>query len=237
MATRMMQFDVVTIFPELFPGPLGVGIVGKGIQTGLLSISCHNLRDFAHDRHRSVDDAPYGGGPGMLMKPDPVFECLEYLGHQDACRILLSPQGTLFTQDLASRLTQNHQRFILICGRYEGVDERIREHCCDLDLSIGNYVLAGGEIAAMVVIETISRLIPGVVGDQQSVETDSLSGNLLKFPQYTRPSDFRGFKVPSILMSGNHEEIRQWRHCEALKRTQRHRPDLFTCKEDGIGDT
>ena len=236
-ATFEMQFDVITIFPEVFPGPLGVGIIGKALQSGLIRLQSHNLRDFARDKHRSVDDAAYGGGPGMVMKPEPVFECLDALDPANAVRILLSPQGVRFSQALASDLVKKHQRFILICGRYEGVDERIRTHACDLDVSIGDYVLAGGELAAMVLIETMARLVPGVVGDQESVETDSLADNLLKYPQYTRPNVYRGHEVPSILLSGNHEEIRTWRRCEAIRRTKEQRPDLFTCKDPPDNDT
>ncbi len=232
-----MQFDIITIFPEVFPGPLAVGVVGKAIQSGLIRVLSHNLRDHAHDRHRTVDDSAYGGGPGMVMKPEPVFECIEALNPSNAMRILLSPQGVRFTQQLAVDLLGQHQRFILICGRYEGVDERIRTHASDLDVSIGDYVLAGGELAAMVMIETMARLVPGVVGDQESVETDSLAENLLKYPQYTRPSVYRGHEVPSILLSGNHEEIRAWRRSEAIRRTRTQRPDLFACKDPPDNDT
>lgn len=232
-----MRFDVITIFPEVFPGVLGVGVVGKALDNGIVRLDVHNPRDFTSDRHRTVDDAPYGGGPGMVMKPEPVFECVEHLGEPRPVRILLSPQGEPFTQSLARRLVADTRRIALICGRYEGVDERIRLGLADLDVSVGDYVLSGGEIAAMAVIETIARLIPGVVGDRESVDTDSLEGDLLKFPQYTRPREYRGMTVPEILLSGHHEQIDAWRREQAEHRTRTRRPDLFPCndsEENGI---
>ncbi len=228
----MMKFEILTLFPEAFPGLLGMGIIGRALESGLFEIETHNPRDFTHDKHRSVDDYAFGGGPGMLMKPEPLCECLDAMGSPAPFRILLSPQGIPFTQDLALEIYTNHSRISLLCGRYEGVDERIRDHVTDLDLSIGNYVLAGGELAAMVVIETIARLIPGVVGDHDCVTGDSLSDGLLKCPQYTRPAEYRGWKVPEILLSGNHGRIDQWRKEQSLARTKSRRPDLFTCNND-----
>ncbi len=226
----MMRFDVITLFPEAFPGILGKGVIGRAISKGIIRIETHNPRDFTTDRHRTVDDAPYGGGPGMVMKAQPVVECVESLDHLDPYRILLSPQGTLWNQSLAKKLSRSCRNIVLICGRYEGVDERIRDLVVDLDVSVGDYVLAGGEVAAMVIIETISRLIEGVVGDPKSVESDSLEGNLLKFPQYTRPAQFRNIPVPEILLSGNHAEIAKWRRQKSLIKTKNLRPDLFSCK-------
>ncbi|HPQ41562.1 MAG TPA: tRNA (guanosine(37)-N1)-methyltransferase TrmD [bacterium] len=226
-----MRFEVITLFPEVFPGVLGVGVVGRALEKGLITLAMHNPRDFTRDRHRTVDDAPFGGGPGMVMKPEPLFECVENLGDPRPLRILLSPQGEPFTQDAARRLAAGASRIALICGRYEGVDERIRLGLADLDLSVGDYVLSGGEIAAMAVIETMARLIPGVVGDRESVDTDSLEGSLLKYPQYTRPREYRGMTVPDILLSGHHEEIESWRREQSLKRTKTRRPDLFSCNK------
>jgi tRNA (guanine37-N1)-methyltransferase len=227
---QKIQFEIVTIFPECFPGVLGLGIIGKALDRGIISIRTHNPRDFVKNRHKSVDDAPYGGGPGMVMKPEPIFLCLDSLEDPPPFKILLSPQGTLWNQSLAQEISSMHHRIALICGRYEGVDERIREAASDIDVSIGDYVIAGGELAAMVVIETISRMIAGVVGDEVSVLTDSLCGNLLKYPQYTRPVEFREMRVPEILLSGNHAEIDKWRTEKAIDRTRNRRPDLFSCK-------
>lgn len=228
-----MRFDVISVFPEVFPGVLGVGVIGQALTDGLIEIRCHNPRDFTRDKHRTVDDTPYGGGAGMVMKPEPLFECLESLGEPAPLKILLSPQGMLFNQKIARNIRAHYSRIALICGRYEGVDERVRAHMVDLDLSIGDYILSGGEIAAMVVIETIARLIPGVVGNHESVATDSLEEDLLKYPQYTRPSEYRGLKVPEVLLSGHHAMIEKWRREQAVEGTRTRRPDLFTCKEPG----
>ncbi|MBN1551338.1 tRNA (guanosine(37)-N1)-methyltransferase TrmD [bacterium] len=225
-----MIFEVITIFPECFPGVLGIGNLGKALQKGLFKINVHNPRNFTHDKHRTVDDSPYGGGPGMVMKPEPIFECLESLGAPKPLRILLSPQGQKWSHQLARKIFKKYSRIALVCGRYEGVDERIREFAVDLDISLGDYVLSGGEVAAMTVIETLSRFIPGVVGDPVSVDSDSFTKSLFKFPQYTRPVDYRGMKVPEILVSGNHQKIEEWRIQKALERTQEKRPDLFSCK-------
>ena len=231
-----MKFHILTLFPELFPGPLHAGVIGKALDNGLIKLTLHNPRDFTHDRHRSVDDLPYGGGPGMIMKPEPVFECLDNLGTPRPHTILLSPQGKLWHQKMAVDLAQNHSELAIICGRYEGVDERIREFASDIDISVGDYVLSGGEVAAMILVETISRLLPGVVGDKQSVEGDTLSENLLKYPQYTRPREYRGHEVPEILLSGHHEKIDEWRRKQAYKRTKARRPDLLGCKRSLIND-
>ncbi|MBN1296492.1 tRNA (guanosine(37)-N1)-methyltransferase TrmD [bacterium] len=226
-----MRFDVITLFPDIFPGVLGVGVVGKALERGLIRLVTHNPRDFTHDRHRTVDDAPYGGGPGMVMKPEPLYACVESLGDPPPLKILLSPQGIPFNQALARELVSRETRIALICGRYEGVDERVRMGLIDLDLSVGDYVLSGGEIAAMAIIETVARLIPGVVGDMESVDTDSLERSRLKYPQYTRPAEFRGMIVPEILISGNHARIDEWRREESLNRTRVRRPDLFACND------
>jgi tRNA (guanine37-N1)-methyltransferase len=225
-----MIFEIVTIFPEVFPGVLAAGLIGQAIRDKTIEIRCHNPRDVTVDVHRTVDDAPYGGGAGMVMKPEPLFASIENMGEPRPFVILLSPQGTRFNQQIARRIADQHDRVALICGRYEGVDERVRTHLADLDLSIGDFVLSGGEIAAMAVIESIGRLIPGVVGNTESVSGDSLEENLLKYPQYTRPRDFRGLMVPDILLSGNHAKIEQWRREQALNGTKTRRPDLFSCK-------
>ena len=232
-----MQFDILTIFPEIFPGVLNVGIVGKAIDAGLIKINVHDLRSYTLDRHRSVDDLPYGGGPGMIMKPEPVFRCLKNLGNPQPFTVLLSPQGQLWNQDLAKLWKLHFSRIAILCGRYEGIDERIQNFGCHFDLSIGNYVLAGGEIAAMCLIETLARLVPGVVGDQSSVDTDSLSDDLLKYPQYTRPGVYEKMVVPDILLSGNHAAIQDWRKEKSLQRTYLKRPDLFSCNTYAKSDT
>ncbi len=228
--SKVIRFDVITLFPELFPGPLAVGVMGRAILNHLFSIHVHNPRDFTRDKHRTVDDTPYGGGPGMIMKPEPLVACIESLGNPAPLRVLLSPQGIPFTQRCAEFLIDRYSHIALICGRYEGIDERVRECSVDMDLSIGDFILTGGELAAMVVMECMARLIPGVVGDAESVSSDSFSDNLLKYPQYTRPLEFRGMKVPDVLISGNHARIDQWRKEQSLLRTQTRRPDLFSCK-------
>ncbi|MBN1354668.1 tRNA (guanosine(37)-N1)-methyltransferase TrmD [bacterium] len=231
-----VRFEIITIFPEYFIQFKSIGTIGRAIENGLIQINTHNPRDYSKDKHRSVDDYPYGGGPGMVMKPEPVLECLDSLGEPAPFRILLSPQGELWNQNLALHLSQKTERFALICGRYEGFDERIRIAGADLDISIGDYVLSGGEAAACVVIETMSRHISGVVGDSESVTSDSLGGNLLKHPQYTRPPEYRGLRVPEILLSGDHRKIQKWREEMSIENTKRKRPDLFTCKDDLKGD-
>ncbi|MDO8834684.1 MAG: tRNA (guanosine(37)-N1)-methyltransferase TrmD [Vicinamibacterales bacterium] len=224
-----MTFDLVSIFPRLFDGPLGEGIVRRAVEAGLVDITVHDLRDYTSDRHRSVDDVPYGGGPGMVFKPEPIVSAVEAVSAQrgslDAV-ILTSPQGRRFNQAEAVRLA-GLQHVVVLCGRYEGVDDRVRD-VLDLDeLSIGDYVLSGGELAALVIVDAVVRLIPGAVGDEQSVELESFSRGLLDYPHYTRPADFRGIKVPDVLLSGHHAEIGRWRKRQALARTLARRPDLL----------
>lgn len=223
-----MRFDILTLFPNMFSSPLRESIIGKAIEKGLIQIRTVNIRDFTSDRHQVVDDTPYGGGQGMVMKVEPIARAIESVKSQnpDARTVYLTPQGKPFHQDLARRLsTQPH--LILLCGRYEGVDERVRELLVDEEISIGDYVLTGGELAAMVLIDAISRFIPGVLGSDRSAEEDSFFNSLLEYPQYTRPFDFRGSGVPEVLLSGNHSAISLWRRREALKRTSLRRPDLL----------
>jgi len=223
-----MLFDIVTIFPNFFDSPLKDGVVRRAIEADILKVRTINLRDFTTDRHRTVDDRPFGGGEGMVMKPEPIYRALKALKEEppEARVILLSPRGKLLDQALAGELAR-FERLILICGRYEGVDERIREHCVDLELSVGDYVLSGGEIAALVLIEAVGRLIPGVLGCESSAEKDSFSDGLLEFPQYTRPRIFKGWEVPEVLMSGDHARIARWRREQSLGLTYEQRPELL----------
>jgi len=224
----MIRFDILSLFPEMFDSPLNYSILRRAGEKGLLDVRLHNIRDYAQDRHRVTDDAPYGGGGGMVMKVEPIDRALfaiEGEGNRDPV-IFLTPQGELFTQTIAKDLSY-YSRIILVCGHYEGVDERVRAHLIDRELSIGDYVLTGGELAAMVIVDAVSRLIPGVLGNDESAVTDSFSGGLLEYPHYTRPAEYRGWKVPDVLLSGNHREIDEWRRREALKRTQLKRPDLL----------
>lgn len=223
-----MRIDVVTLFPELFDAPLRSSLLGKAVEKGLLSVQCTNPRDFATDKHRTVDDAPFGGGPGMVMKCEPLFAAVESLRGTNSCErvILLSPRGRRLTQDIVRDLAQQPD-LVLICARYEGVDERVSQGLCTDEISIGDYVLSGGELPALVIIEAISRMIPGVVGDFESVETDSFYDGILGAPQYTRPPEFRGMEVPGVLREGNHAAIRRWRRKEALRATKVKRPDLL----------
>src|SRR5271165_7074116 len=245
-----MKIDIVTIFPDFFRGPLDYGIIRRAREAGLATIEVHDLRAFAHDRHKTVDDRPFGGGEGMVLKPEPIFECIEALnvasreerGRSESV-VLLSAQGKRFDQSVASELA-GLERIVLICGRYEGVDERVGQYLADRELSIGDYVLSGGELGAAVIVDCITRLIPGAVGNQASTQQESFttfsrtqagdapnstcaSGGLLDYPHYTRPADFRGMGVPEVLASGNHEEIRRWRRRTALEKTLRNRPDLL----------
>ena len=223
-----MTFDIVTIFPAMIESALAEGVVGRAIAKRLLDVVIHDLRDFTTDRHRSVDDVPYGGGPGMVMKPEPIFKALDAIAatRGDALTVLLtSPQGRLLTQGEAERLSTK-QHVVLLCGRYEGVDERVRSRV-DQEISIGDYVLSGGELPALVVLDTVARFVPGVVGDDQSVAEDSFSRGLLDFPHYTRPAEVGTDRVPEVLLSGNHAEIRRWRKRESLARTLTRRPDLL----------
>ena len=231
-----MRCDLVTIFPEFFRGPLDFGILRRAQQSELVEVNVHDLRDYTHDKHRSVDDRPFGGGEGMVLKPEPIFECLERLsvadrdarvsGESQECVILLSAQGQRLDQTLAQELAKL-ERVVLICGRYEGVDERVAQHLADEELSIGDYVLSGGELAAAVVIDAVARLLPGVLGNSESSVNESFEEGILDCPQWTRPAEFRGWKAPEILLGGNHAEIRKWRREAALAKTKRQRPDLI----------
>ena len=229
-----MKFHILTIFPEFFAGPFQHGVVARGAGSGALSIDIHNLRDWTHDRHKSVDDRPFGGAEGMLLKPEPIFNAVETIWADrpaDSKVILLSAQGRKFDQQVAREFSRCSS-LLLLCGRYEGVDERVAEHLADEEISIGDYVLSGGELAAMVIIDAVARLIPGVVGNSdstafESFETTGHGEGLLDCPQYTRPADFRGWKVPDVLLSGNHEEIRKWRSRAAREKTAKLRPDLL----------
>jgi len=225
-----VRVDVVTIFPEVFPGPLAVGVLGRARERGILDLRVWDLRDFTADRHRSVDDIPYGGGAGMVMKPEPFVLAVEAIRAVDPgappAVLLTSPQGRLLTQAQARALAVR-PHLVVLCGRYEGVDERVAELLGAEEISIGDYVLPGGEVAAMVLIEAVGRLLPGAVGDAESVARDSFSGDLLDYPQYTRPAEFRGRAVPEVLLSGHHDAIRRWRAREALRRTLLRRPEMI----------
>jgi tRNA (guanine37-N1)-methyltransferase len=225
-----VRIDVVTIFPEAFPGPLGVGIPGRARERGLADLAVWDLRDFTSDRHRSVDDIPYGGGVGMVMKPEPLVRAVETIRaahpEKSTAVLLTTPQGERFSH-VRARSLAGRRHLIVLCGRYEGVDERVVELLGAEEVSIGDYVLSGGEVAAMVIIEAVVRLLPGAVGDAESVAWDSFSAGLLDHPQYTRPATFRGCAVPEVLLSGHHEAIRRWRAREALRRTLLRRPDLL----------
>jgi tRNA (guanine37-N1)-methyltransferase len=253
---RPMKFEIVTIFPDFFRGPLDYGIVRRAREAEFIEILIHDLRAFTADRHKTVDDRPFGGGEGMVLKPEPLFDCVESLGMASREQriaggtketvVLLSPQGRMFTQSVAEEMAQL-ERIVLICGRYEGVDERVAESLADQEISIGDYVLSGGELGAAVMIDTITRLIPGALGNEASARQESFSGalsavpggtrtgpdstcgsgGLLDYPHYTRPAEFRGMAVPEVLMGGNHEQIRKWRRGKALEKTLQHRPDLL----------
>ncbi|HXH28812.1 MAG TPA: tRNA (guanosine(37)-N1)-methyltransferase TrmD [Candidatus Polarisedimenticolia bacterium] len=225
-----MTFDIVTAFPGMFEGPLTHSIVRRARDRGLVTVRIHDLRDYAPDRHHKVDDVPFGGGGGMVLMPGPLFAAVEAIRARHPATssrcVLLCPQGTRFTQAEARRLV-SYDRVILICGHYEGVDERVREHLADEALSIGDYVLTGGEIPAMVLVDSLTRLLPGALGAEEAADHDSFAGPLLEHPHYTRPADFRGLKVPDVLVSGHHEQIAAWRQARALERTARNRPDLL----------
>lgn len=225
-----MIFDVLTLFPEFFDIFRSWSIIGRAVNKGLISINCYNIRDFSLDKHKKVDDYPYGGGPGMVMTPEPIVRTLEHIDYRSAKVIYLSPQGIPFHQKKAMELKE-YGRLILLTGHYEGIDNRVIEHYVDEEVSIGDYVLTGGEIPAMVLIEAVSRLIPGVLSSKQSFLEESFSSRYLEFPQYTRPEVFRGFSVPEILLSGNHEEIRKWREKKAMEITSQKRPDLLEYEE------
>ncbi len=251
-----MKFEIITIFPDFFRGPLDYGIVRRAREAGLIEVAIHDLRAFTDDRHRTVDDRPFGGGEGMVLKPEPIFECLgslEVVPRQERVSggaresvVLLSPQGRLFTQAVAQEMT-SLGRIVLICGRYEGVDERVSEHLADCEISVGDFVLSGGELGAAIIVDAVTRLMPGALGNAASSQQESFttgaagnkqvngepptstcgSGGLLDYPHYTRPAEFRGMQVPDVLVNGNHEEIRRWRRSCALRKTLRNRPDLL----------
>ncbi|MBS7530391.1 tRNA (guanosine(37)-N1)-methyltransferase TrmD [Hazenella sp. IB182353] len=224
-----MRFDVLTLFPEMFTGFLDTSMIKKAHEKGLVETSVINFRDFTTDQHRTVDDSPYGGGGGMVLKPDPIFAAVESICEHEAKPppvLLMSPQGAPFTQEKAEELA-HHSRLIILCGHYEGYDERIREHLATEEISIGDYVLTGGELPAMVVMDSVSRLITGVLGNHSSAVDDSFSTGLLEYPQYTRPVEFRGHRVPDVLLSGHHQKIQKWRREQSLLRTYARRPDLL----------
>ena len=234
-----MQFEVFTLLPEVFPPYLDSSILQRARQRGLVTVNVHNIRDYTHDRHHMTDDTPYGGGGGMVMKPEPVFEAVESvlgpIAHQTppqlACPIImLTPQGRVFTQSVAEDLSR-YERIALLCGRYEGIDERIRQHLVTDEISIGDYVLTGGELPALILIDAITRLIPGVLGDPDGAIDDSHATGLLEYPHYTRPPEFRGWKVPEVLLSGDHAKVDQWRREQSLLRTLARRPDLLEKSE------
>jgi tRNA (guanine37-N1)-methyltransferase len=226
-----MKIDVLTLFPEMFAGPLDVSIIQRARSSGLLDLRVHNLRAYTHDRHKTVDDKPFGGGPGMVLKPEPLFEAVENLAAAGTRVVLLTPVGRTFDQELARELAQQ-PHLLLICGSYEGVDERVREALVDEEISIGDYVLTNGGLPAMVVIDAVTRLLPGVLGDDESARDESFSHGLLEYPHYTRPAEFRGMKVPEILLSGHHAEIEKWRGEQARLRTTQRRPDLLPEKKE-----
>jgi len=225
-----MRIDILCLFPGMFTSPLEQGIINRAEEQGVVDIVIHNIRDYTHDKHHTVDDSPYGGGPGMVIKVEPVFEAVEAIKQQlntsEIPIILLTPQGKLFTQQVARELAL-HSHLMLICGHYEGVDERVRQHLATDELSIGDYVLTGGELAAMVIMDAVTRLLPGVLGDPTAAVEDSHARGLLEGPHYTRPRVFRGWEVPEILLSGDHAAVARWRREEALRRTSERRPDLL----------
>lgn len=223
-----MRFDIITIFPEIFRGVFEFGIIRRAVEAGLIEIAIHDLRDYTHDRHRQVDDRPFGGGAGMVMKPEPLFRAVEAITHDavDARVALMSPQGRLFDQRVAEEFAAN-ARVVLICGRYEGVDERVVEHLVTDEISIGDYVLSGGEIPAMVIVDAVTRLLPGALGCNESAVRESFVDGLLDYPHYTRPAEYRGLHVPDVLASGHHAEIDAWRQRKAMEKTLRRRPDLI----------
>jgi tRNA (guanine37-N1)-methyltransferase len=222
-----MIFDILTLFPEMFPSPLEGSIIGKARAEGLIAVNLVNIRDYAEGKHRVTDDSPYGGGKGMVMKPEPLIKGITAVRseHPTPWVLLMTPQGTPLRQEIVQRLAQK-PRLALVCGRYEGVDERVRA-CVDEEISLGDYILTGGELAALVVVDAVARLIPGVLGDQGSSEEDSFSQGLLEYPQYTRPREYEGREVPEVLLSGDHQTIEQWRRREALRRTWERRPELL----------
>lgn len=231
-----MKCDIITIFPKIFHAYLTEGIIKRALEKAILEVNIYNLRDFTRDKHRTVDDYPYGGGAGMVMKPEPFFTAVETICQEKDKRrvILLSPAGRKFDQDMATELSRETKRLIFLCGRYEAVDERVRTGLADDEVSIGDYVLSGGELPALVIIDAVTRLMPEALGDGRSAEIESFSWGILDYPHYTRPPVFRGLKVPEVLLSGNHSEIQRWRRKEALRRTLHIRPELL--KKHGLGE-
>jgi tRNA (guanine37-N1)-methyltransferase len=234
----MIRFDILSVFPEMFESPLNHSILKRAQERGMAEIHLHNIRDYAEDKHRMTDDAPYGGGGGMVMKVEPIDRALASIvpSRDNALVVLLTPQGETFNQKIAEEMSR-YFRIVLVCGHYEGVDERVRDHLVDREISIGDFVLTGGELSAMVIVDAVTRLIPGVLGNYDSASYDSFSTGLLEYPHYTRPGSYRGWQVPDVLLSGNHREIESWRRKESLKRTYLRRPDLLEkielCDEDG----
>jgi tRNA (guanine37-N1)-methyltransferase len=224
-----MKFSIVTIFPDMVHAYFGASIMKRAIANGLINVAVHNLRDYTSDKHKSVDDYPYGGGAGMVMKPEPFFRIMEQLWPQKEKRrvIFLSPKGRLFDQGTAEELSREQREIVFLCGRYEAIDERVREQLADDEISVGDYVLTGGELPALVIIDVVARLIPGVLGDSRSSEEDSFTCGLLDYPHYTRPENFRGMGVPEVLLSGNHNEIRKWRKKQSLRLTLEKKPALI----------
>ena len=227
-----MRIDILTLFPDMFSDPFGAGIFQRAVSNGLVEVNIYNIRDYTHDKHHIVDDYPYGGGAGMVLKPEPIFEAVEKVKleaqpeKEEPQVILLTPQGRLFSQAVAHKLS-GLGRLILICGHYEGVDERVRQHLVTDELSVGDYVLSGGELAAMVVVDAVVRLLPGVLGSEDSLKDESHASGLLEYPQYTRPAEYRDWSVPEVLLSGNHAEIAKWRHEQVIRRTLKRRPELL----------
>ena len=224
-----MQYEIVTIFPVIFEAYFSEGIIKRAIRQGLITVKVHNLRDYTSDKHRTVDDYPYGGGPGMVMKPEPIFRAVKFIKADgvDTCTIMLTPQGVRFHQEMAVKLSKEKRRLLFLCGRYEAIDDRVRNMLADMQVSIGDYVLSGGELPALVIIDSIVRVLPGALGDAHSVEEESFSWGILDYPHYTRPPEYEGLKVPDVLISGNHKEINRWRRKEALRMTWQKRPDLL----------
>jgi len=225
-----MKIDILTLFPEICRAPLSESMMKRAQENGIVDLRIHNLRDWTKDKHHVVDDAPFGGGQGMVMKPGPIFAAVEALRTKNSFIVLMTPQGKRFTQFLATDLSKR-DHLIVICGHYEGVDHRVVEQLVDLEISIGDYVLTNGAIAAVVIVDAVVRLLPGALGHEQSAADDSFSGGLLEAPQYTRPAEFRDWKVPEVLLSGNHAEIEAWREKEGLRRTRENRPDLLSGRD------
>jgi tRNA (guanine37-N1)-methyltransferase len=236
-----MRIDILTLFPQMFEVPFSFGIFKRAIDNGLVSLNLYNIRDYTHDKHHTADDYPYGGGAGMVLKPEPIFEAVEVIKTDvndeegELPVILLTPQGRLFSQRIALELSQ-YRHLVLICGHYEGVDERVREHLATDEISIGDYVLTGGEVPAMVVLDAVLRLVPGVLGSEESPLEDSHASGLLEYPQYTRPADFREWSVPEVLLSGNHARIARWRREQVIRRTLERRPELLNKVNLGVED-